>query len=196
MTAPLSLAIKGNHIDAVHLLLRSGSHAPTDKDLYDALNLNNADMVSILLDDYTVSHKSGHCLRLLMKNYPLPLFRKLLHIYTPYDLVTYNVLHDAAFWGNSEHIEDILACGVNINDKNDDTYVSFGVGTTDSTPLHVAVCNARIDNVKYLLQHGADHTIKNHSWLTPLNLAIKATNRQERRELYSPIVELLSTLDG
>ena len=195
MAAPLRLAIKGNHTDAVHLLLSSGSYAPTDEDLRDALNLNNVDMVSILLD-YTVSCKNSHSLRLLMENYPFDMFRKLLHIYTPNDLVTYNVLHHGAFWGNPKHIEDILACGVDINDKSDATFISFGIGTSDSTPLHVAVCRARIDNVKYLLQRGADHTIKDHYGLTPLNLAIKATNQWEHRELYLPIVELLSTLNG
>ena len=195
MAAPLRLAIKGNHTDAVHLLLSRGSYIPTDKDLRDALILNNIDMVSILLD-YTVSCKNSHSLRLLMENGPFDMFRKLLHIYTPNDLVSYNVLHHGAFWGNPKHIEDILACGVNINNKNNTTFRSFDIYTADSTPLHVAVCRARIDNVKYLLQRGVDHTIKDHYGLTPLNLAIKATNQWKRRELYLPIVELLSTLDG
>lgn len=192
MTTPLNLAIKGNHVDAVDLLLASSGKIESE-DLWRVLDHHNEDMVSILLD-HVVICEDTYCMRTLMEKYPLYLFRKALRT-SPLDiLITRHVLHVAAFSGNPEHIEDILERGLNINEVLSDMYVSFGVSTSNPTPLHVAVCRARIDNVKALLKHGADHTIKDSAGLTPLELAIKSTRRHERRELYVPIVELLSTI--
>lgn len=193
MTTPLSLAIKGNHVDAVGILLTSSCKIESE-DLWRVLYSYNEDMVSILLD-HVVICEDTYCMRTLMAKYPLYLFRKALHT-SPLDiLMTRHVLHVAAFSGNPEHIEDILERGLNINEVLSNMYVSFGVSTSNPTPLHIAVCGARIDNVKTLLKHGADHTIEDRAGLTPLDLAIKSTRQHERGKLYVPIVELLSTMD-
>lgn len=70
------------------------------------------------------------------------------------------MFHDACSEGNVEEVRRLLACGVNINAKNE---------FSDWTPLTGACRHERLGVVKVLLEHGADPNAVTLLGNTPLH---------------------------
>jgi ankyrin repeat protein len=74
------------------------------------------------------------------------------------------ILHDVAGLGNIDILKYLITqTKVDINIK----------GNYNSTPLHIAIEQFRIDNANYLIQRGADVNSKNSPGMTPLHVAVK-----------------------
>lgn len=72
-------------------------------------------------------------------------------------------------------LESLISHGANINSKDDN----------ETTPLHSAVKTHNIELVKFLLEKGADPTLKNSNNETPIELA---------KSIKSPVFDLLNNL--
>src|SRR5437879_10311512 len=71
-------------------------------------------------------------------------------------------IHEAAWNGNVELIDLLLARGADVNLRHADG---------GSTPLHYAVITNHVEAVRTLLKHGADLQAEYRSGATPLHLA-------------------------
>lgn len=78
----------------------------------------------------------------------------------------------------NEVVELLIKQGANINSQSD---IIFG-----DTPLHIAVKNNQIENIKLLLAAGADTKISNFNQQTPLDIAY-AENKQDVIDLFLKI---------
>jgi ankyrin repeat protein len=122
----------------------------------------------------------------------------------------YTVLHWAVATSDVTTVRFLLSKGANPNvaDQNGATplhVAAYCAGTTDvlglilinkqvdingrdkngQTALHFAVRGNRVDNVRYLLENGADRTIRDQNGLTPYQVAAAAVNQD------SAILDLL-----
>jgi ankyrin repeat protein len=82
------------------------------------------------------------------------------------DLVGDTPLHWAAFWGECEAIESLVAEGANVNEPGE-----FGY-----TPLHMAIEAGRLAAIHVLLVAGASPTVPDAAGVTPLEFA-NSTNQ-------------------
>ena len=73
------------------------------------------------------------------------------------------VLHQAAFRGQTARLEILVASGGDINEMNN----------YDATPLHFAVLGEKLETVEWLIKQKADVSTRDQNGMTPLAVAVR-----------------------
>lgn len=160
---PLNRAIEKGSLGMARILLEHGANC----------NWRSSDP-----HGWTATHLAarGHpdILRLLCDEYQADLSLRLYNGSLP--------LHSAAWKGSVECIETLLACGMDIDARN-----NFG-----RTPLHFAAEQGNFDAVDVLLNHGARIDFKEEeSHMTPLDHAKMQLGKSSASNDFQRIVDVL-----
>ena len=185
----LMLAVEFEHLDTVKILLENGAD-PNIKNINGSTALNLAvefellDIVKILLEngaDPNIPdvHKVPAIFRAVEANLYEIAKELLKNKANPnvWDIHGYSPICMAVIQNpNTNILKLLLDHGADINDK-----LKLPEGT--HTPLHQAVWQLNAVFIKYLLEKGADYTIKNFQELNPLQLLEKKKEDEELAKL-------------
>jgi ankyrin repeat protein len=169
---PLYQAVEAKHVDNVQALLDAGADANRvcTKDnthaLFRAIYAGRADIALLLLPrsaDVNIEalQDGGTPLLWAVGLGSAELVRAL--VARGADIHAPGVLQSATFSKRLEHIETLLALGADINARN-----RYG-----STALHVAAQRGDDRALRWLLERGADPTLRGDQDMTPLDCALR-----------------------
>jgi ankyrin repeat protein len=189
---PLFCAIRANNVIAVERLLEKGAD-PTRRNnnglspfQVATIQLeNNVEILDLLLAndkvDINDGGKSGYTLlHLTMATSDVTTVRFLLSKGANPNVADQNgatPLHVAAYCADTTEVIKLIL------EKKE--VVINRLDNDGQTALHYAVRGKRVDNVRYLLENGADRTIRDQNGLTPYQVAAAAVNQD------SAILDLL-----
>tara|TARA_B110001469_G_C9600557_1_gene298394 strand:+ start:201 stop:1394 length:1194 start_codon:yes stop_codon:yes gene_type:complete len=148
----LNLAVEFEHLDTVKLLLKKGA----DPDIPDKHNIPPIYRA--------VSMKLYDIAKELLERHANP---------NVYDNDGMSPILLSAQYSDINMFNLLLENGADINDKSK-------LQIAPHTPLHEAIYNLNDNFIQFLLERGANYTIRNYGGLTPLQLTEKIKKEQEK----------------